>query len=72
MLAEARTLDIGLEHRIGRAIGSKAPIAEWIPEHAAWLLNHERVGEDVATPTQRFSLCAERARFSLGTGAKER
>ena len=48
-----RALWIGFQEKLGRELDAKERIAAFIPEYAAYLLNHLLVGEDGKVPVER-------------------
>ena len=55
LVGEARSLKLGLEYRVRRALPPDSAIMEWIPPHAGWIITHERVGPDGRTPIHRLT-----------------
>ena len=53
-MGQLRALKIGLEGRVGRSISTKAPIIEWLVEHASMLICRGQVGKDGKTPYRRI------------------
>ena len=51
---KTRALFINLEDRLGREIDARERIVAFMPEHAAYLMNSCKVGEDGKVPYQRL------------------
>ena len=48
-----RALWIGFQQKLGRTLDAKERIAAFIPEYAAYLLNHLLIGEGGKVPVER-------------------
>ena len=54
VVAQVRTLKLGLEARIGAKIPDDHPVVEWIMPHACFLLNKFSIGHDGMTAHERL------------------